>query len=508
MEPKLDFSISMAIVENIWRRKSMLRITMSIPQTLRSGPEAKGRVAIIGGGYTGAIIAYLLAQRSHESLAAITVFEPRETLGAGLAYGSGDPDLRLNVAAHRMRAVPGAPSAFFNWLETNSRLSTDTAAITRGGTFSRRRDFSLFMGDLLRPFIEIGQIDHIRQRVTKAERNGSSWTITRADGQKEEADTLIVATGHASPKIPDQIPASLVRSRRCIPADRLENVAADIDTAENILVLGTGLTALDVVATLRGRGHRGSIQLVSRNGLLPRPQASGDFAPFGEFDTSDVTALGLLRQVRALTAETQKAGLPWQSVMDALRHHGQAIWRQFPEPEKRRVLRHLRRLYEVHRFRMPPQVEALLEEGGTTQINVSRGRLQSIREVGGRLQATFLKPRTEGKAIFEVDRVVIATGPDAANALDYQTLLRAMRVSGHLVPDPLGLGIACDECCRAISSAGIPQTSLLVAGPLTRGTFGEITGVPEIAAQATAIVDTVLRQRTIHTRTISIAAER
>jgi uncharacterized NAD(P)/FAD-binding protein YdhS len=494
----------------------MLRITMSIPQTLRSGPEPKGRVAIIGGGYTGAIIAYLLAQRSHESLAAITVFEPRETLGAGLAYGSSDPHLRLNVAAHRMRAVPGAPSAFFNWLETNSRLSTDTASITRGGTFSRRRDFSLFMGDLLSPFIETGQVDHIRQRATKAERNGSSWTITRADGLKEEADTLIVATGHASPKIPDQIPASLVRSRRCIPADRLENVAADIDTGENILVLGTGLTALDVVATLKGRGHRGSIQLVSRNGLLPRPQASGDFAPFGEFDISDVTALGLLRQVRALTAETQKAGLPWQSVMDALRHHGQAIWRQFPEPEKRRVLRHLRRLYEVHRFRMPPQVEALLEEGGCTlleeggctQINVSRGRLQSIREVDRRLQATFLKPRTEGIAIFEVDRMIIATGPDAANALDYQTLLRAMRVSGHLVPDPLGLGIACDECCRAISSAGLPQTSLLVAGPLTRGTFGEITGVPEIAAQATAIVDTVVRQRNIHTRTISIAAER
>lgn len=486
----------------------MLRITMSIPQTFRSRPEPKRRVAIIGGGYTGAIIAYLLAHRSHQSLATITVFEPRETLGAGLAYGSGDPDLRLNVAAHRMRAVPGDPAAFFNWLQTNNRLSTDSASITRGGTFSRRRDFSLFMGDLLKPFIEAGQVAHIRQQVTKAERNGSYWTIARADGHTEEADTLIVATGHASPKIPDQIPASLVRSRRCIPADRLDNVAPEIDAGEEVLVLGTGLTALDVVATLKSRGHRGSIHLMSRNGLLPRPQASGDFAPYGEFDTSEVTALRLLRQVRALTAETKNSGLPWQSVMDALRHQGQAIWKQFPEREKRRVLRHLRRLYEVHRFRMPPQVESLLEEGKSRQINVSRGRLQSVREEDGRLQVIFLKPRTEGAAIIEVDRMIIATGPDAANALDYQTLLRTMRVSGHLVPDPLGLGIACDDHCRAISSAGLPQTSLLIAGPLTRGTFGEITGVPEIAAQATAIADMVLRQRSVHTRTISIAAER
>jgi uncharacterized NAD(P)/FAD-binding protein YdhS len=483
----------------------MLRITMSIPQTLRSGPEPKGRVAIIGGGYTGAIIAYLLAHRSHDSLASITVFEPRETLGAGLAYGNGDLDLRLNVAAHRMRAVPGDPAAFSNWLELKSRLLTDSRAITRGGTFSRRRDFGAFMRDLLKPIVEAGRIGHVRQKVTRAERNGSCWTITREDGHKEEADTLIVATGHASPKIPDQIPASLVRSRRCVSADRLETVVPEIDAAETIFVLGTGLTALDVVATLRSRGHRGSIQLMSRNGLLPRPQASGDFAPYGEFDTSDVTALGLVRQIRALTAETDKSGLPWQSVMDTVRHKGQAIWKQFPEAEKKRFLRHLRRLYEVHRFRMPPQIQALLEERNPSPIDVSRGRLQSVRDSEGRLEITFLKPRGEGATTIQADRMVIATGPDAANALDYQVLLRTLRESGHLVPDPLGLGIACDDHCRAISSAGLPQTSLLVAGPLTRGTFGEITGVPEIATQAAAIADMVLRQTGVQTRTISIA---
>jgi uncharacterized NAD(P)/FAD-binding protein YdhS len=483
----------------------MLRITMSIPQTFRSGPEPKGRVAIIGGGYTGAIIAYLLAQRSQDSLASITVFEPRETLGAGLAYGNGDLDLRLNVAAHRMRAVPGDPAAFSNWLELKGRLLTDSRAITRGGTFSRRRDFGAFMRDLLKPLVESGRISHVRQKVTQAERNASCWTITREDGHKEEADTLIVATGHASPKIPDQIPASLVRSRRCIPADRLETVVPEIDTAETIFVLGTGLTALDVVATLRSRGHRGSIQLMSRNGLLPRPQASGDFAPYGEFDTSDVTALGLLQQVRALTAETEKTGLPWQSVMDTIRHKGQAIWRQFPEAEKRRFLRHLRRLYEVHRFRMPPQVQALLEERNPSPIDVSRGRLQSVRDIEGRLEISFLKPRGDGVSKIQADRMVIATGPDAVNALDYQVLLRTLRESGHLVPDPLGLGIACDDHCRAISSAGLPQTSLLVAGPLTRGTFGEITGVPEIAAQVSSIADMVLRQTSVQTRTISIA---
>jgi len=486
----------------------MLRITISVPQTFRSRPEPKGRIAIIGGGYSGAIIAYLLAQRSRDSLASITVFEPRETLGAGLAYGSSEVDLRLNVAAHRMRAVPGAPTAFFNWLEANNRLSTDPAAISRGGTFSRRRDFGNFMSDLLRPLIEAGQISHIRQHVTRAERNGSSWTITGDEGFTEEADTLILATGHPSPKIPDEIPSSLIRNRRCIPADRLEHVAPDIGASESVLVLGTGLTALDVVATLRNRGHVGEIHLLSRNGLLPRPQASDDFAPYGQFDLSKPTALGLLRQVRTLIDETTRNGLPWQSVMDALRHQGQSIWKQFPEQEKRRVLRHLRRLYEVHRFRMPPQLEALLQGPGAQGIKVSRGRLLGVRDVGSRLEVRARKGKDRASTVHTVDRVVIATGPDATNILDYQRLLRSLRQAGYLVPDPLGLGIACDDHCRALSSAGLPQTSLLIAGPLTRGTFGEITGVPEIAAQASNIADMVLRQTTIQTRTIAIAGER
>lgn len=482
----------------------MLRITMSIPQTSGTTPDPRGHVAIIGGGYTGAIIAHLLSERSHDSLASITVYEPRETLGAGLAYDNGDVDLRLNVAAHRMRAVPGDPAAFIKWLDTKSRLTTDPGSITRGGTFSRRLDFGLFMKDLLQPALESGRIAHVRQQVTRLERDGSTWAITRADGQVDNADTLIIATGHTSPQIPDQIPASLIRSRRCLPAERLETVIGEIAPEESVLVLGTGLTALDVVASLRSRNHVGPIHLMSRNGLLPRPHAAGDFPPHGTFERVEPTALGLLRHVRSLTAEAEKNGLPWQSVMDALRHQGQAIWKQFPEPEKRRVLRHLRRLYEVHRFRMPPQVEALLKSCGEQLITVSRGHLVSVRDIHGGLELGIRRTKDQRHEALQVDRLVIATGPDSSNLLDYQKLLRSMRDSGYLVPDPLGLGIACDDHCRAISAAGLPQSSLIIAGPLTRGTFGEITGVPEIAAQAVAIADTVIRQAGVSRRTISI----
>src|SRR5690606_20060422 len=99
------------------------------------------RIAIIGGGFTGATIARHLADRGFDSLQEITVFEPRQHLGAGLAYDTEDPSLRLNVAAHRMRAVPGDPGAFVRWLESSRSLAADPESISDGGIYARRRDF-------------------------------------------------------------------------------------------------------------------------------------------------------------------------------------------------------------------------------------------------------------------------------------------------------------------------------------------------------------------------------
>ncbi|MDH4442091.1 MAG: FAD/NAD(P)-binding protein [Rhizobium sp.] len=483
----------------------MLRITMSIPQTARVSQPSPSRIAIVGGGFTGAIIAYHLVNRSHHSVDEITVFEPRTDLGAGLAYSTNDPALRLNVAAYRMRAVPGDPGAFAQWLQATGRLSLDTQSISRGGTFARRRDFGAFMAERLSPLTESGQIRHVVEKVTSMDRASGEWRLVGSGGSVVTADLVVIATGHAPPRVPDQVPAHLVRAGRCLPATRLDAASDTIRTDERILVVGAGLTALDVVASLQARQHKGTISILSRTGLLPRPHADGDFSPFGRFDDSPATARGLLRKVRSLIAEVTEDGLPWQSVMDALRHQGQAIWAGLPRQEKRRVLRHLRRWYEVHRFRMPPQIEALLATAAeASAINFLSGRLKRVVEQGQNLAVEISTGNPARTCRLDVDRIITATGPDQANLLDYQPFLKSLRDAGTLTPDGLGLGIPCDDQCRAIASNGHPQASLLIAGPLTRGTFGEITGVPEIAAQAGLIVDTILRWTASQTRTIEI----
>ncbi len=130
---------------------------------------------------------------------------------------------------------------------------------------------------------------------------------------------------------------------------------------------------------------------------MPRPHAGGGFSPFGDFSSTDLTsAKKLLSKVRATISDAQAQGIPWQSVFDALRQHAPSLWQALPMRERQKFLRRLRRWYDVHRYRMPPQGAAILELGiGTGRVRAETGDLMSIRVDGQELLAE-VDTRREG----------------------------------------------------------------------------------------------------------------
>jgi len=209
--------------------------------------------------------------------------------------------------------------------------------------------------------------------------------------------------------------------------------------------------------------------------------------------------------VRFALEEVTEAGLPWQSVFDALRHQGQAIWRALPFLEQQRVLRHLRRRFEAHRFRMPPQIAELVErERAAGRLRSCAGRVAAVRS--GRAEiAIDIATKPYGTVERHAGQwVIVVTGPDHGNVIDSQGCFAELEGLGFLTKDPHGLGIACDPDSRALARDGHPVEHLFVAGPLARGAFGELTGVPEIAAQAERIVQQILGMSSATTRTITI----
>ncbi len=464
----------------------MLRI--SLPMERHLMPAALScRIAIIGGGYSGATIARLLALSGQWHEQEIVVFEPRARLGAGLAYDTDDTALRLNVPAARMRAIPNEPTAFLDWLKSSGALADDPDAVTAdGAVYARRLDFAGFMAERMAPLLESGMVRHVRERVENVLRTDGGWRVTGDCGTRVMADMVVIATSHPKPNAPGMIALALKGHPRFIAEPSQAGAFDPIGTKDRVFIIGAGLTALDVVTSLRNRGHLGDILAFSRSGLVPQQQPGGAPAAHGNFLSPPCrSALSLLRAVRAAICEAEQLGLPWQSVFDVLRQQGQSIWRSLPPAEQRRFLRHLRRRYETHRYRMPPQIAAIMRQDlADERLKVRAGRICRV-ERGTKSVDIDLILKPEGvveRQAFEW--VVAATGPDHAAVISSHPYLADLQRAGCIRPDQHRLGIACDTESRAIGLGGRASDTLFIAGPLARGTFGELTGVPEIAAQA------------------------
>lgn len=482
----------------------MLKIRVSSPRMQATDERTGCRVGIIGGGYTGAVIAKLLVERGLRDMEEVTVFEPRDCLGGGLAYDVKDLGVRLNVAAHRMRAIPGAPTAFLDWLQTSGTLTVDPQAVTPEGIFVRRHDFGRFMQAQLSPLIESGAICHLQQKVQAVSKLNDQWCISGAKGAVVIVDALIIATGHPPASRPSVLDTLDPRTAERVIDAFAPNAFECIDRSSPILIVGSGLTALDALVRLEALGHQGKVTLLSRSGLMPRPHAGSGSTPFGDFrDETLTSARQLLARVRATIAEAEAHGIPWQSVFDALRQHSQDLWQRLPTAERQRFLRRLRRWYDVHRYRMPPQVSEVLEGGlGAGRVDILVGNLATVQLNGQDLLTEIVN--SDGKTEHRFSRILLATGPDFRDYASHQRFLLAMHRDGFIQSDPLGLGLICDNAGRTTAADGTPNTSLFVAGPPARPAFGELTGVPEIAAQAANLVDRLVRSFARDTRTIVI----
>lgn len=451
----------------------------------RATPE-HAEVAIIGGGATGAMVAYhLLRQRPDLGPAGVLIFEPRALLGAGLAYGTDDPRHRINVPAAKMSIDTGAPGDFQDWLGGRDPERRDPAAfLPSGDVYPARAEFGRYLAARLRPFIDGGALHPVRGTVASIRRADGAWRIRTADGAEYRAIYAVLAVSHPPPALPAPL-RPLAGDKRLIANPWATNAFAGIAPEATVAIIGTGLTMADVVASLDAAGHRGRIAALSRRGLRSRGHSPLPCEPSGDFSARpEQTALALLRRVRRELARSPDR--PWHAVLDAARRQGRAIWSALPVEEQRRLIRHLRPFWDVHRFRIAPQVEHLLDEriaAGTLSIRAAR--IDSAHAGEGGI-VLHLRGRGGAEETLTADIVVNTTGPDHAGILSRPGFLRDLSEQGLVRRDPSGLGLWTDETHHAIGENG-PVPDLFIAGPLSRGTFGELMGLPEVTENAESV---------------------
>jgi uncharacterized NAD(P)/FAD-binding protein YdhS len=424
----------------------------------------------------------------------ITVIEPRPFLGGGVAYSSEEPSHRVNVSAVRMSLVPDDPEHFQRWLSLSGEVERDPDAVWRNGDiFPRRRVFGRYVAEQLAPFVETGAVRHFRDQAQEMRRNrgGEGWTVI-TPGQSIAADAVILAMTHPSPDIPAAL-WPIVGAPGFVADAYARDALGSIAPGASVMIVGSGLTSADTVAELDRRGHRGQILAVSRHGLRSRGHPDVRGAPFGDFtSTPAATALALLARVRSTLAAADTAGVNWQSVFDQLRLQGPVLWSALRVDERTRLVRRLRAFWDVHRFRIAPQVEAVLDRRRAEGIfdNIAASLVASIPD-GDRLVVSLRRRGRKQIETMHFDIVINTTGPAHGKALKTNPALRSLADAGLIRVDRHGLGIATGLDSRAIGPDGDPLHGLFVAGPLARGTFGELMGQPEVARHAQAVASEI-----------------
>ena len=427
--------------------------------------DREAPVAIVGGGFSGTMAAAQLARRGIASI----LIEGNGRLGRGVAYSTREPAHLLNVRAEVMSAWPEDLDDFARAVEAEGGCSQD---------FSERRRFGRYMDAIVSQTVSEGLVRPVEEMAVSARRDAEGWVIGLAGGGEVKANALVLAIGNQEPA-PMAVAKGLSPGRFINNPWGAEARVADerlAGSAKSVLLLGTGLTAVDHILALDANGHRGRIVALSRRGQMPRGHIPYEPVPVERAEVPMGNVLQIWRWLRRRTAQVS-----WRAAVDALRPHSSAIWQSFSKPEQRRFMRHARPWWDVHRHRIATEVAQRMKElVGSGQLEVVAGRVHTMRETEDGVEVEIARRGRDTSETIMFDTVVNCTGPLGAMARTTNPILRQMLDDQLIAVDPLGIGLDVDERDRA-------GEGVWALGPMTKGKYWEIIAVPDIRGQAAAV---------------------
>jgi uncharacterized NAD(P)/FAD-binding protein YdhS len=434
-------------------------------------------IGIVGGGCSGTLVAVHLLK--YPGPVSVRMVETRADLARGLAYSTDCPDHLLNVACGNMSALPASPSHLHEWLRANGDPNVEP------DFFASRQVYGSYLGCLLSSAVESRPGAFQRDAVEAVDidcSRSAGVVLTLSDGNELKVDRAVLALGNPPP-------ARLVVDGLAPDDPRyynspFETGATDgLEADSPVLLVGSGLTAVDAVMALRARGHRGVVYMLSRHGQMPHPHTVYRKTCPAPPVQPGASLRAALRAVRAAAGRAAD----WRTVVDALRPVSNEVWSKFTMAEKRRFLRHLKVYWDVHRHRMAPQFGALLHEAlRSGQVEGMAGRLKRVSAQNDcAIAGIALRDGSERRVA--VRRIVNCTGPDRDYRRVANPIVQALFRRGLASSGPMGGGLRTNEHGALIDKEGQASDRLFTLGPPRSADLIETIAVPEIREQAQAL---------------------
>ncbi len=428
----------------------------------------------------------------------ITLVNQGYPLGRGVAYSTRNGSHLLNVVARNMSALADQPAHFVEWLRTRTEYRDEPVELLRE-MFIPRRIYGDYLHGLLFSrstvaaekgiqieTIAAGAIDIIPSAIGGA-------SVALSDGQSIHADRVVLATGH-------QPPANLKINGLDTEHPRyFQNPWQDWenklnDRTENVILIGSGLTMIDVFLSLKDLDWQGKIYAVSRNGLLPLSHFKG--VEYGDPLSGKPGPLSLTQIYSIFKKHFRSAkgeGINPLILIDKLRPVTQQLWQNFSLREKKRFNRLFRTRWNVARHRIAQSIHQQLADAVAAQsLEIVKGRLSKVEPVGAGLALT-MKSCGELRRI-EGGAVINCTGPRESFSAAASPLFRNLIARGLIQADEMDMGIKVTPEFVVVEQSGKTSALLLAVGPLLKGTLWESIAVPELRSQTFKIAESLVKE--------------
>jgi uncharacterized NAD(P)/FAD-binding protein YdhS len=451
-------------------------------------------IAIVGGGFSGTVLAARLLRQLRPGPAQVVLIEPRAELGRGLAYSSTSPLHVLNVPAARMSADPSDPLQFVAFAQRrDARVSP--------ADFLPRALYGEYLQELLTQAIRAAaplvRFERRRARVEALHnlQDDGPFALELSSGERLIASEVVLACGdpprsHSAPIDDPYASAALERAPR------------------SLVILGTGLTMADVAIEAAAGNEELALHAISPHGLLPQAQSAAitssvelrferhlqDAIRQLPHSSVPLRSLHLLRAFRGCLREAEQRGGDWRDAVNAARHAAPALWQRLGTSERSRFLRHLRSRWERHRHRLPPSVSSQLEQlRSSGRLRLHAGFILGIEPEAGRWRVRW---RVRGEATVReltADRVIDCSGYHGRLASTREPLLRGLLRSSLVLPDALGLGLRTAGNGALVGPGGRVSRHLFYLGPMLRADHWEATAVAELRDHAARLAEQLSR---------------
>lgn len=413
------------------------------------------RIAIIGFGFSGLMLVANLLRRANAPLE-IYIIDP--VLNArGMAYSTPYDVHLLNVRAANMHAFADEQDHFVQWLAQHHAHYTPQ-------DFVPRRIYGEYLESIWNHAQELAAEKKILLKLVPSiavalHKEGEALHVHTERGDAIAVDTAVLATGNEVKPVHAPI-------ERVLQEPWAHGALTQAAKEQGpLLLIGTGLTAVDMVLALRAEGYAGEVIAYSRNGLLPQPHR--DYGPAEALDANEVNALQTLHQWGSWLRRRTRG--EWRAVIDGLRPFTQSSWQKLRTRQQQIFFKRAASFWGVHRHRMAPQIAQQLADD--TKFSVTNRK---------QFNALASKPTL----------AINCTGTELNVQRSARPLLRNLLAQRLIEPHGNGIGIAVDTHCRAWGEV-YPQ--LFSIGALMTGQLLESTAVPELRVQARDIAEALCK---------------